>query len=110
MGSSSADVPASRRLAPEALGSIPSRGTTTFSQKSGQVLWRHRLAAEIPLNHMASLFGYEGRLLVGFHTLPDHGEFQAPGHRDNGCDERRSVGIRRDVSNKGLIDLERVQR
>jgi len=50
------------------------------------------------------------QLLLRFHPFGNDGQPQAVSQRDNGAGDGRVIGIEQHIADKGLVDLELVQR
>ena len=71
---------------------------------------RHRLADEVTLHGVASLFSEETELLLGFHAFGDDRHFKTVTEANDRAHDRRRLRIASKIHDKGAVDLDLVER
>ena len=74
------------------------------------LLDRERLADEVTLHGVASLFSEETELFLGFHAFGDDRHFKTVTEANDRAHDRRRLRIASKIHDKGAVDLDLVER
>jgi hypothetical protein len=96
--------------ASESMGSPIDTWLIPIPQQFGKRDGIDRWTEEITLGDIAVFRAQKREMLMGFHALGSHFDTQRVRHGDDGLDEARSYGVRKDGAHKGTFDLQKVYR
>src|SRR3954454_4406779 len=71
---------------------------------------RQRFAEEITLHRITAFVRQKCQLLLGFHAFSDDRYLEAVAETNDGPDDRGRLRVASDVSDKGAVDLDLVER